>query len=90
MSVRIPQLHSPLTINGSGAHGPVVFTLTLDREDLDIENHEEKLSCSPLRYLYCGTGLIDFQLTEVGLQVFKHRRLLVLASYFSEVFICPS
>ena len=57
--VRIPQLDSPLTITGSGAHGPVVFELTLDREDLEMENHDEKTNCSSCQYLSFGTDLID-------------------------------
>ena len=71
VSDRIPQLDSPLTLTGSGAHGPAVFTLTLNREDLEMENHAEKLSCSPWRYLSFGTGLIKIGLTEVILQAFK-------------------
>ena len=41
--VRIPQFHSTNNTD-SGAHGPVMFSFTLDQEDLEIENHEEKLS----------------------------------------------
>ena len=71
LSHRIPQLDSQLTVTGCGAHGPVVFELTLHREDLEMENHEEKLSCRSLQYLYFGTGLIKIELTEVILQAFK-------------------
>ena len=51
LSHRIPQLDCSLTITGSGAHGPVIFELTLDREDLEMENHEEKTNCSSWQYL---------------------------------------
>ena len=64
---RIPQLDSPLTNTGSGAHGPVVFELTLDREDLEMENHDEKTNCSSWQYLSFGTGLIEIRLSEVDL-----------------------
>ena len=67
LSERIPQLDSPLTATGSGAHGPVVFDLTLDREDLEMENHDEKLSCSPWQYLLFGTGLIEMRHLQVYL-----------------------
>ena len=56
VSVKIVQLHSPLTITGSGAHGPIVFDLTLDWEDLEMENH-----------MSFGTDLIDLQHLEVDL-----------------------
>ena len=67
LSERIPQLDSPLTITGSGAHGPVVFELTLDREDLEMENHDEKTNCSSWQYLSFGTDLIEIGLSEVDL-----------------------
>ena len=64
---RIVQLDSSVTVTGSGAHGPVVFELTLDREDLEMENHDEKLSCSPWQYLLFGTGLIEMRHLQVYL-----------------------
>ena len=60
-----------------------MFTLTLDIDILEIKKHEEKLSYySPLQYLSFGTDLIDFGLTEVNLQAFKHGRLF-------EIFLPP-
>ena len=44
-----------------------MFELTLDREDLEMENHAEKLSCSPWPYLLFGTGLIEMGHLEVDL-----------------------
>ena len=48
-----------------------MFELTLDREDLEMENNAEKLICSPWQYLSFGTSLIKIGLTEVILQAFK-------------------
>ena len=58
---------TPLAVTGSGAHGPVVFELPLDREDLEMENHDEKSNCSSWQYLSFGTNLIDLRHLEVYL-----------------------
>ena len=50
-----------------GATGPVVFTLKLHIETLEIQNHEEKTNCSSWQYLSFGTDLIDLRHLEVDL-----------------------
>ena len=44
-----------------------MFELTLDREDLEMENHDEKTNCSSWQYLSFGTDLIDLRHLEVDL-----------------------
>ena len=61
---------TPLTVTDSSATGLNMFTLTLDKEILELENYEEKLSLSPLRQLSFTVNLIDFGVTEVNLQSF--------------------